>query len=322
MQILRFVGRLALWLTIALATPAFQGIVHAAERITVMTDFPMNSNHAALHLAAVKGWFKAADLDVEIQDGRGSTATAQLVGAGQIDVGYIGLGSVMRAREAGLPIKSFSGMVRKGDLGLIYDEKLGITGPKDLAGRKILCFAGSVWTPFIRQFLTAAGVQPDSVTIINVDVNAMFAAYMSGTGDGILTQAPWGLGLVAAKRPSRAFIAADYGLIFPSYGLVARETDIKARAVAFAKLAGAINRAWDYIAAGHEDEAILAERQNRPDMRFDTEIVKQQIIAYEAHLYTPNTKGRPIGWQSEEDWREAIETAHRAGLIRAGHRPD
>ena len=45
-------------------------------------DWSPHGMHAPFFLAAEKGWFKEAGLDVTFQDGRGSASTVNLVGAG------------------------------------------------------------------------------------------------------------------------------------------------------------------------------------------------------------------------------------------------
>ena len=59
----------------------------AQEKLTARLDFTPAGPHAGLHLAVSKGWFKEAGLEVDVQDGRGSINTIQLVAAGQIDFG-------------------------------------------------------------------------------------------------------------------------------------------------------------------------------------------------------------------------------------------
>eukprot|EP01031_Cornospumella_fuschlensis_P047245 gene47245-57866_t len=71
----------------ALATPS---IARAqGERISVRLDFSPWGVQAAMHLAETRGWFREAGLTVDVQDGRGSGNTLQLVNAGQADVGQI-----------------------------------------------------------------------------------------------------------------------------------------------------------------------------------------------------------------------------------------
>ena len=37
---------------------------------------------------------------------------------------------------------------------------------------------------------------------------------------------------------------------------------------------------------------------------------------------TPNTKGKPIGWQSKADWENSIATQRDAGVVKPGLNPD
>jgi hypothetical protein len=56
----------------------------AQDKLSVRLDFSPWGVQAAMHLAQNRGWFKEAKLDVDIQDGRGSGNTIQLVNAGQV----------------------------------------------------------------------------------------------------------------------------------------------------------------------------------------------------------------------------------------------
>ena len=83
-----------------LAAP-FGGSALAREKLTVRLDFLPWGVHAAMHLAQTKGWFEEAGLEVEVQDGRGSNHTLQLVNARQVDVGQTQLGLLPLARKQG-----------------------------------------------------------------------------------------------------------------------------------------------------------------------------------------------------------------------------
>ncbi len=293
----------------------------AADHITVMTDFPPVPMHAALYVAEAKGWFKDAGLDVEIQDGRGSANTIQLVGAGQIDVGYVELGPLMQAREVGMPVTSIAAFTRSTDLGLAYDAKLGNVTPKDLAAKPVLCFAGSFWQPFIKPFFANAGVDPNTVSILNVDVNALWSSYMSGRANSILSSPPYGLPLVQGVRPARAIMASKYGIDVPGYGLVVRESALKEHPEILAKVAKATARGWQYLLDGHEAEGIDDIMKLRPNVSVKPDMAKEQLQAFEKLVFTANSKGLAMGVQSEKDWVEALQTGEHAGLIKPGHKP-
>src|ERR1700688_2101231 len=78
---------LTLMLLSVAATAAGVSPASAQDKLSVRLDFSPWGVQAAMHLAQNKGWFKEANLDVDIQDGRGSGNTIQLVNLGQADVG-------------------------------------------------------------------------------------------------------------------------------------------------------------------------------------------------------------------------------------------
>ena len=102
--------------TALLAGPLAAGPAAAEEKMTIRLDFSPWGVHAGMHLAKEKGWFKDAGLDVDIQDGRGSGNTLQLVNAGQADVGQIQVGLLPQARENGSTAKAFAGFDKRTDL--------------------------------------------------------------------------------------------------------------------------------------------------------------------------------------------------------------
>jgi NitT/TauT family transport system substrate-binding protein len=103
----------------------------AQESLTVRLDFLPWGVHAGMHLAQEKGWFEEEGLEVEIQDGRGSGNTLQLVNAGQVDVGQIQLGLLPQARQEGAELTSFAGWLRRTDLAVLVDRGSGLTQIED-----------------------------------------------------------------------------------------------------------------------------------------------------------------------------------------------
>lgn len=293
-----------------------------AEPLTVRLDFIPVGFHAAMHLAKEKGWFAREGLEVDIQDGTGSLNTIQLVGSGQVDVGQVQLGVMAIAREKGVPVKSFAGFVRKSDLGVIVPRDSGMKTVKDLKGKKLLCFSASPWAPFIDNFLAKGGLDRSSVEISMVPPATMVAVYMSNGADGIMTVEPFGLPIVEKTRPSTSIRLADYGINFPSYGLIATETTIANRKDALAKLAKVQIETWEYIWNGHVDEAVDALIKARSNIKLDRDVVKGQLESYRSLFDTENTKGKRIGWQSDKDWELALRDIEASGAIASYTNPE
>ena len=97
------------------AGPLASGVA-AQEKLSVRLDFAPWGVQAAMHLANQQGMFKAVGLEVDIQDGRGSGNTIQLVNAGQVDVGQVQVGLLGAARTQGAPLKAIATIMPKTDL--------------------------------------------------------------------------------------------------------------------------------------------------------------------------------------------------------------
>ncbi len=295
----------------------------AEEALSVRVDFAPWGAHSALHLSNVKGWFKSDGLAVDLQDGTGTLNTINLVAAGKVDVGFVQLGPMAIARAQGLPVTSFAGFMRKGDLAVLVDMKTGPKSAKELAGKKIVCFANSPWAPFIDTYLKRISLQrgegPDKVNIVMVSPAAMVSTYAANGADGFMSLKEFGEPYVDQTRPAQSFLAADVGVTFPSYGLIATETTLKARKDALSKLVTNQVRAWNYVFAdpAHVDEAVQAIITDRPDKQLDPAILKRQTSLCKEFIDTANTIGKPMGWQSADDWKQAIALMSEVDLIKA-----
>ena len=294
----------------------------AQEKLSIRTDLTPGGSHAALYLALKKGWFRDAGLDVEVQDGKGSVDTIQLVAAGKTDFGWVSLGPMAAAREAGLPVKSVAGVFRKTDLAVIVGENSDIKTPKDLAHKSILVFTSSTWVPFIDPFLRSAKLSKSDVDMVYISPATLFSTYAAGKGDALLSLGPFTLPIVSPKRKSRALLASDYGVVYPSFGLVVREDAIASRRSTIERVVKIVVRAWEYTYDGHEDEAIDAILAERPGVNLDRTILLGQLRNYRDFINTANTVGQPLGWQSEKDWQAAIRSMEEAGVLKPGHKPE
>lgn len=300
---------------------AATGLAAAQEPLTVRLDFSPWGVHAGMHYAMNEGWFEEAGLAVDLQDGRGSGNTLQLVNAGQVDVGQIQLGLLGAAREQGAEIKSFAGFQRKTDLCILVDRDAPIQKIADLKGKALVVFAASPWAPYIDEYLAAGGLDQTTVEVLFVDPAALWGTYTAGRADGLMSTIGSAIPVAEKSRPSKCMMLDEAGLTFPSYGLIATEATIAERAEDLAVLVAVEQRAW---AAIRDDldlgvEAIIAQR---PDANLDPDILREQIRITLDYFDTPATAGKPIGWQAREDWEKALQGMEKAGLIGPGWNPD
>lgn len=303
------------------------GRAFADDALSVRVDFAPWGVHSALHLAAAKGWFKQEKLAVDLQDGTGTLNTINLVAAGSVDVGLVQLGPMAIARGQGLPVTSFAGFLRKCDLAVLVDAKTGPKTPKELAGKKLACFANSMWAPYIDVYLKRIGLSrgegADKVNVVMVSPVAMVPTYAAGGADGFMSLKEFGEPYVDEARPAHSFLTADVGLSVPSYGFIATEATLQKKKGLLTRLTASQRKAWEYIYASpaNIDEAAKATIANRVDKQLNFSIIRKQIALSQEFIDTPNTKGKPIGWQSEDDWKDALALMAETGQIKGGTKP-
>jgi NitT/TauT family transport system substrate-binding protein len=307
---------------IALTAGLFSALAVAAENVTVRLDFTPVGFHAAMHLAKEKGWFAREGLDVDIQDGAGSLNTILLVGNDQIDIGQVQLGLMAMALEKNLTIKSFAGFLRKGDLAVMVPRDSNIDKLQDLKGKKITCFTASPWAPFIDSFLARGGLDRNSVQIVMVAPPAMAALYTAKDFDGFMSVEPYAVPVVEKGRPAKTIRLADYGISFPSYGLIATQKTLDTRKDMLRKFTKVQVETWEYIWKGNQDEAVQAMMKQRAAMKLDPTVLKAQLELNRGFFDTANTKGKRIGWQSSADWAAAIASMKEAGAIAGKFKPE
>jgi NitT/TauT family transport system substrate-binding protein len=300
-------------------------VLHAQERVTVRDSWTPSGLQAGWHWGLEKGIFAKNGLNLVHEDGNGSTTTVQLVGSGQVEVGYTDLSVMAVARGKGVPIKSIGVLINKTSLGVFVSKGSGIKDPKGLEGKEVIYTASSFEGPFIDSFLQAGGTSRDKVNMVSVDSSAKISTYVSGRGAGMVTSIPFGAPYVAKGRPSDFILFADYGFVLPSYGLVVREDTLKNKKPMLQKLTRAFFQSWQAIVDGGEPaiaEAADIMIKRRPDIKLDREQTMASIREHIKYFKTPNTAGKPLGYQSEEDWKSVIKSLETAKLVPTGTRPE
>jgi NitT/TauT family transport system substrate-binding protein len=296
----------------------------AQEKVTVRDSWTPTGVQAAWHWGLEKGIFKKHGIDLAHEDGNGSTVTVQLVGAEKIDVGYTDLSAMTIGRERGMRIVSIAGLMRQTTMGIFVPKGSGIKTIKDLEGKELIYTATSFEGPFMDAFLRAGGTSREKVNLVSVDASAKISTYAGGRGSGMITSLPFGAPQVERARPSDTILLADYGFVLPSYGLVVHENTLKNRPEALRRVVAAFLEAQQQIIDGGDrtaEEAADIMIKRRTDAKIDrvqnVGIIKQHIPYY----YTPNTKGKPLGWQSTEDWQATLKAMEEAKLIKPGNKP-
>jgi NitT/TauT family transport system substrate-binding protein len=282
-----------------------------AEKVTLRLDWSYWGGHAPFFVAADKGYYGERGLDVAIQDGKGSRTTAMDVGAGNDDFGFADSSSVAALISQGLSATVVAMLMGKNPNGIVFLETEKIKGPKDLEGKTIGTSPGGSDATLLGAFLTRNGVDTSKVKLENMPGDAKPAALLSGKVDGISSQGFYNMPILEAQGAKpREILFADFGLPGVNYGIVTSNKMISERPDTVRRFVAGSLEGWDYAIA-HPDEAIRILLKRVPLL--DPKVSREQFINFQALLHTPNTVGKPLGWQSAEDWKQSLDVLEQYG---------
>ena len=167
----------------ALTALALGAAPAAAQKITFTLNWVAGGDHAPYFYAQKMGSYKQAGLDVDFETGRGSAASAQKVGAGHSQLGLSDMAGVLLFRGKGLDLVGVMNVYANSPQGLYWLKSSGIESVRDLAGKKIGNPAGdgarTMWPALAKK----VGIDPASVTWVNIDANAKLSALKAHTID-------------------------------------------------------------------------------------------------------------------------------------------
>jgi len=155
----------------------------AQQKLDFILNWVPGGDHAPYYYAKQLGWYKDAGIDLNLEPGKGSALAVQKVGAGANPVGLADMANALVGRSKGANLVGVYNVYANSPQGLYWLKSSGIKGVKDLAGKKIGNPAGdgarTIWPALAK----ANGLDPASVTWVNIDANSKLAALKSKAVD-------------------------------------------------------------------------------------------------------------------------------------------
>ncbi|RUQ33920.1 MAG: ABC transporter ATP-binding protein [Candidatus Competibacteraceae bacterium] len=236
-----------------------------SKKLTVMLDWFVNPDHAALVVAQQKGFFAAQNLEVELQTPADPNDPPKLVAAGKVNLAITYQPQLMMHVTAGLPIKRVGTLIATPLNTLVVLKNGPVKTLADLKGRKIGYSVGGFEETLLKTMLAKAGLKMEDVTLVNVNFS-LSPALLSGQVDAVigafrnfeLNQ------LDLAKKPGRAFYPEEEGL--PPYDelvLIAQRDALNDPRLG--RFMAALEQATLYL-INHPDEAWKAFIVQHPDL--------------------------------------------------------
>ena len=151
----------------------------AQQKIDFILNWVPGGDHAPYYYAKKQGWYAKEGIDLNLEPGKGSALATQKVGAGANPIGLADMGGVLVAKGKGANTVAVFNVYANSPQGLYWLKSSGIKGIKDFPGKKIgnpaADGARTMWPALAK----ANGIDPKSVTWVNIDANAKLSALKS-----------------------------------------------------------------------------------------------------------------------------------------------
>jgi putative hydroxymethylpyrimidine transport system substrate-binding protein len=157
----------------------------AADKLTLMLDWFVNPDHAPIIVAAQKGFFTEANLDVEIIPPADPNDPPKLVAAGRIDLAVYYQPSLQTAVARGLPLVRIATIIATPLNSIMVMTDGPVKALKDLKGRRVGHSGGSTEEAILGAILNKHGLTLKDVEMVNVNF-ALSAALLTGKVDAVI----------------------------------------------------------------------------------------------------------------------------------------
>ncbi len=278
------------------------------EKIPFRLNWTLYGEHAPFFVARDKGFYAQEGLEVEIQEGSGSTTVSQLVANSTSPVAYVDAATMMRGVSNGMPIRAVGVTLQQSPMSFIYRaDAARPTKISEIKGSRIAITAGDASLAIFTAFMGKLGMKLDDVQMITVaNPQAKEQAVLSKQADALLgyfmDQGPR-MQLQTGVRMGWTRLYDMAGVTTLSSAIIANNNWMKEakNQDALRRFLRASQRGWQY-AFDNRAEAADIFRKSAPV--FTQEIAQIEVDGTMTIIRTERTKGKPIAWSDIGDWKD------------------
>lgn len=268
-----------------------------------------NVQYAPFYVAAEKGYFRQAGLEIEF-DYSYETDGVALVGANEIQFSLVSGEQVLLARAQGLPVVYVLAWWQDYPVAVAAPKDKGIVTPADLKGKKI-GLPGLFGANYIglRALLNAAELTEEDVTLDSIGFNQV-ESLMAGQQDAVSIYAnneP--IQLEKNGFPVDVVRVADY-VQLASNGLLTNETTIANDPELVHRMAQAILKGIAYT-LDHPEEAFEVCKKYVEGLDQANQEVQKAILAASLEFW----KTDRLGYSEPESWENMQDVLLDMGMI-------
>jgi NitT/TauT family transport system substrate-binding protein len=294
------------------------------DRVTFLTTFGSQGRDAYSYVAAEKGFFAEAGIDVDIQPGKAGAFNHQQLVAGKADFATVDAAGAMVRYATGADI-SFAVLAAVHQLtlvGIVTLEGGRISTPTDLAGKTLGTIKGAVPETLFPAYAKLAGFDARSVrwryAADPAALNTLLAAgSIDGAGLFVVGTPGVEAAAAAAKKPAKALVLPYSQYLTDLYGavLIAQRSTIDANPDLVRRFTTGLLRGLEYAVTNPQEAGeIMAKRagQKAPVAAREMELSKPYVIAAGASK---------VGVLDEARVARMVASLEGNGLIPQGSNP-
>jgi ABC-type nitrate/sulfonate/bicarbonate transport system substrate-binding protein len=285
----------------------------AQTAATFQMGWIANVENAGEFVAAEKGYYTAAGVDLELVPGGPGISVEPLVVAGQALVGLSQPDNVARARAQGGLLKVVATTFQRNPSAIMSLASSPIATPQELVGKKLGIQQSGV--AIYDAFFTGIGIDPKSITYVPVQFDP--APLVSGEVDAFVSfQTNQPIQLRLKDIETTTFLLADYGFnLFTDAFIVAEESLAdEAKRAMIVNILRATFQGWRDAIADPEMAARLVVEEYGKSLNLELEAqvltLREQIPLIE----TDETKANGLGTMSEQAIEQNIATMKQSGI--------
>jgi NitT/TauT family transport system substrate-binding protein len=292
----------------------------ALDKVSYVTAFGAVGRDSFVWVAKDKGFYKAAGIDIDIQQGTVGTGNLQALKAGKVQFACLDLtGAII---QAGLgkftDWRAVAAIHQQTLVSIMTTNDTNITRPTDLKGKTVATASGSVSEQLFPAYAKLAGLDPKSVTMKGVQSTALNGLMKTKQVDALSTflLSQTALKTITGKdvvvMPYSQYLSDLFGnAIITSPDTIATKKDLVQR---FVK---ATMQGLQYT-VDHPDEAAQILNKAVPTSAVPAAV--GEINAMKPYVTPAN--GAPIGHIDQARLERGITILQGAGLMPAGLTPD
>jgi NitT/TauT family transport system substrate-binding protein len=216
----------------AALTCAFTALPASAqnkEKVTLLLNWYLYSEHAPFFLGKERGYFDAEGIDLEIQEGRGAGVTVQAIAAGSAQFGYADVATMIKAAAKGAPVIATGVLLQTSPMAVMGFSEKNIKTPADIKGKTIVLTPGDSMSQVWPLMMQKTGLKEGDFKIVSGDAQTKMNALINGQADltmGYVMDQPVKL-LDATKKPVTSIRFADHGVNLVCSGIIVQKDYLK-----------------------------------------------------------------------------------------------